>query len=316
VPLAGQLVPTEAFGLGRRQHDERITVGHQPTQQALCHRLVRHQRRRTPAYLPILPRTGVPSVGDAAAGTSPVTSPLGNQSYPQRVGTAQPLRRRPPCPRHRTLASPQGQQGVSDEPSRTLVHLLSSGAFACIVNRSAQYTKTAVQSLITARWQQGANPRPTHCDDRLQVSDLPEFQDRRKQEIPGASTGRALATAYNRPLAARTSRAFFAHSTNSPNRGRSAEERTPSTLSSVPSTSTSSRASAIRSRPAAVTARPSRPAHSTSPRNCATIVDASACWRSSPHDFPNHGTVYAYYAAWRDEGLSLSSTTTWPAWPA
>ncbi|MFE4054074.1 IS5 family transposase [Streptomyces sp. YIM B13518] len=22
-----------------------------------------------------------------------------------------------------------------------------------------------------------------------------------------------------------------------------------------------------------------------------------------PHDFPNHGTVYAYYAAWRDEGI-------------
>ncbi|MFJ3221735.1 IS5 family transposase, partial [Kitasatospora sp. NPDC086801] len=26
-------------------------------------------------------------------------------------------------------------------------------------------------------------------------------------------------------------------------------------------------------------------------------------WKYLPHDFPNHGTVYAYYAAWRDEGL-------------
>ncbi len=26
-------------------------------------------------------------------------------------------------------------------------------------------------------------------------------------------------------------------------------------------------------------------------------------WRHLPHDFPNHGTVYAYYAAWRDEGI-------------
>lgn len=25
-------------------------------------------------------------------------------------------------------------------------------------------------------------------------------------------------------------------------------------------------------------------------------------WKYLPHDFPNHGTVYAYYAAWRDEG--------------
>ncbi|OEJ56627.1 transposase [Streptomyces agglomeratus] len=26
-------------------------------------------------------------------------------------------------------------------------------------------------------------------------------------------------------------------------------------------------------------------------------------WEYLPHDFPNHGTVYAYYAAWRDEGV-------------
>lgn len=26
-------------------------------------------------------------------------------------------------------------------------------------------------------------------------------------------------------------------------------------------------------------------------------------WRYLPHDFPPHGTVYAYYAAWRDEGI-------------
>lgn len=26
-------------------------------------------------------------------------------------------------------------------------------------------------------------------------------------------------------------------------------------------------------------------------------------WKNLPHDFPNHGTVYAYYAAWRDEGI-------------
>lgn len=26
-------------------------------------------------------------------------------------------------------------------------------------------------------------------------------------------------------------------------------------------------------------------------------------WRYLPHDFPSHGAVYAYYAAWRDEGI-------------
>jgi transposase len=26
-------------------------------------------------------------------------------------------------------------------------------------------------------------------------------------------------------------------------------------------------------------------------------------WKYMPHDFPAHGTVYAYYAAWRDEGI-------------
>lgn len=26
-------------------------------------------------------------------------------------------------------------------------------------------------------------------------------------------------------------------------------------------------------------------------------------WKYLPHDFPPHGTVYYYYAAWRDEGI-------------
>jgi transposase len=26
-------------------------------------------------------------------------------------------------------------------------------------------------------------------------------------------------------------------------------------------------------------------------------------WKYLPHDFPPHGTFYAYYAAWRDEGI-------------
>lgn len=26
-------------------------------------------------------------------------------------------------------------------------------------------------------------------------------------------------------------------------------------------------------------------------------------WKYLPHDFPNYGTVYAYYASWRDEGI-------------
>src|SRR3954449_2520590 len=26
-------------------------------------------------------------------------------------------------------------------------------------------------------------------------------------------------------------------------------------------------------------------------------------WKYLPHDFPNHATVYGYYAAWRDEGV-------------
>ena len=26
-------------------------------------------------------------------------------------------------------------------------------------------------------------------------------------------------------------------------------------------------------------------------------------WKYLPHDFPDHGTVYFYYAAWRDEGF-------------
>lgn len=27
-------------------------------------------------------------------------------------------------------------------------------------------------------------------------------------------------------------------------------------------------------------------------------------WKYVPHDFPSHGTVYAYYAVWRDEGIT------------
>ncbi len=26
-------------------------------------------------------------------------------------------------------------------------------------------------------------------------------------------------------------------------------------------------------------------------------------WKYLPHDFPSYNTVYAYYAAWRDEGI-------------
>ncbi|MEU0965043.1 IS5 family transposase [Streptomyces sp. NPDC005917] len=38
-------------------------------------------------------------------------------------------------------------------------------------------------------------------------------------------------------------------------------------------------------------------------------------WKYLPHDFPNHGTVYAYYAAWRDEGIlaQLNYALTGPA---
>ncbi|MCX5096360.1 transposase [Streptomyces sp. NBC_00365] len=38
-------------------------------------------------------------------------------------------------------------------------------------------------------------------------------------------------------------------------------------------------------------------------------------WKYLPHDFPNHGTVYAYYAAWRDEGIlaQLNYDLTGPA---
>ncbi|HET6566953.1 MAG TPA: IS5 family transposase [Rhodothermales bacterium] len=32
-------------------------------------------------------------------------------------------------------------------------------------------------------------------------------------------------------------------------------------------------------------------------------LDKNACgWRDLPHDFPNHNTVYAYFALWRDDG--------------
>lgn len=31
-------------------------------------------------------------------------------------------------------------------------------------------------------------------------------------------------------------------------------------------------------------------------------------WKYLPHDFPPHTTVYYYYAAWRDEGISPSLT--------
>jgi transposase len=38
-------------------------------------------------------------------------------------------------------------------------------------------------------------------------------------------------------------------------------------------------------------------------------------WKYLPHDFPNHGTVYAHYAAWRDEGVlaQLNYDLTGPA---
>lgn len=32
-------------------------------------------------------------------------------------------------------------------------------------------------------------------------------------------------------------------------------------------------------------------------------IDKNGCaWRDLPHDFPNHNTVYAYFARWRDDG--------------
>jgi transposase len=33
-------------------------------------------------------------------------------------------------------------------------------------------------------------------------------------------------------------------------------------------------------------------------------------WKYLPHDFPHYGTIYAYYASWRDEESSPSSATT------
>ena len=38
-------------------------------------------------------------------------------------------------------------------------------------------------------------------------------------------------------------------------------------------------------------------------------------WKYLPHDFPNHATVYAYYAAWRDGGIfaQLDDDLTGPA---
>lgn len=32
-------------------------------------------------------------------------------------------------------------------------------------------------------------------------------------------------------------------------------------------------------------------------------------WKYLPRDFPSHGTVYAYYPAWRDEGIFAQLTT-------
>jgi transposase len=33
-------------------------------------------------------------------------------------------------------------------------------------------------------------------------------------------------------------------------------------------------------------------------------------WKYLPRDFPNHGAVHAYYAAWRDEGIFPQPITT------
>jgi transposase len=53
-----------------------------------------------------------------------------------------------------------------------------------------------------------------------------------------------------------------------------------------------------------------RPTGKTAPTSLRDIFNAilylnrtGIPWRYLPHDFPPHGTVYSYYAAWRDEGI-------------
>lgn len=53
-----------------------------------------------------------------------------------------------------------------------------------------------------------------------------------------------------------------------------------------------------------------RPTRKPAPTDLREIFNAilyvnrtGIAWKYLPHDFPPHGTVYAYYAAWRDEGI-------------
>src|SRR5882757_29903 len=53
-----------------------------------------------------------------------------------------------------------------------------------------------------------------------------------------------------------------------------------------------------------------RATHTPAPTDLREVVNAlfyinrtGISWRYIPHDFPPHGTVYYYYAAWRDEGI-------------
>jgi transposase len=53
-----------------------------------------------------------------------------------------------------------------------------------------------------------------------------------------------------------------------------------------------------------------RPTGKSAPTDLRDIFNAilyinrtGIAWKYLPHDFPPHGTVYAYYAAWRDEGI-------------
>ncbi|MFI6505938.1 IS5 family transposase [Nonomuraea typhae] len=53
-----------------------------------------------------------------------------------------------------------------------------------------------------------------------------------------------------------------------------------------------------------------RPTGAPAPTDLRDIFDAilylnrtGVAWAYLPHDFPPHGTVYSYYAAWRDEGI-------------
>ena len=86
-----------------------------------------------------------------------------------------------------------------------------------------------------------------------------------------------------RPLTIGTILAFFAHSTARASFGRSADERTFTTLSPVANFSTRARASsAIRRLPVAVTGLPSLPAQSARDRNADSIRDCAASACNSP----------------------------------